>query len=471
MLFCSYVFVFLFLPIVLLGYFRIGRCLPPVWAHLWLVMASFIFYACFKLEYLWIILLSIGVNYACVYMLERMNWSRGKRLAVMWGGIAFNLALLGYFKYAMFVLENLNDAFGMNFTLYKIILPLGISFFTFQQIACLADLYKSRDTPKYTLVNYALFVTFFPQLAAGPIVHHRDMMPQFDLPECGKPNYLNLSAGLHLFAVGLFKKLVIADFFGVWAKNGMDTWSSLPELTFVQAWFSVLAYVFQLYFDFSAYSDMAMGTGRMFNIHLPLNFNSPYRSCSIQEFWRRWHITLGNFLMHYVYFPLGGSRKGEARAYVNLFVVFLLCGIWHAANWAFVLFGFMHGAAMVLNRFWSKMGMVMPRALGWLMTFLFLAVTYPMVRMEKLEHVFRCWRGMFMSSEFSLKSLADITDPVEMPLVYLAAGLLLVLCFPNAAVRNRSFQPTLANGMATVVLLVVAVLHMSRITPFLYFNF
>ncbi len=471
MLFCSYEFVFLFLPIVMVGYFLIANRTRVMWARTWLVAASLLFYGWFKPWYLLIIVSSILVNYACVYMLERLKLSQPKRLVMMWAGIIFDLGLLGYFKYSMFVLANINLALNTHFPIFVIVLPLGISFFTFQQISCLVDLYKSRDEPRYTLLNYSLFVTFFPQLVAGPIVHHHDMMPQFDLPEGGKPNYLNLSAGLHLFAVGLFKKLVIADFLGAWARNGMDTWEKLPELTFWQAWFSVLAYVFQLYFDFSAYSDMAIGLGRMFNIHLPLNFNSPYRSCSIQEFWRRWHMTLGNFLMHYVYFPLGGSRKGETRACVNLFVVFLVCGIWHAANWPFVVFGALHGLAMVANRCWSRLGLVLPKVLGWTLTFAFIVVTYVLVRCTEMARVFRIWRGMFSLPELNWKSVTAIAQPVDMPWLYLLGALLLVLCFPNSSVRNKHFQPTLANGLATVTLLVVAVLHMSRISPFLYFNF
>ena len=478
MLFCSHVFVFVFLPLVLAGYFFIGRVARSEWARAWLVLASFVFYAWMRLDYLWIILSSIAVNYACVFVMER-GWPwRGQRLLpqwqrrlVMWLGILFNIGLLGWFKYVMFVLENVNAAFGTDFVVQKIVLPLGISFFTFQQIACLVDLCKARETPRYTFLNYALFVTFFPQLVAGPIVHHHDMMPQFEKPGSARPDYLNLSAGLWLFAVGLFKKLVIADFLGKWAANGMDTWDRLPELTFWQAWFSVVSFMLQIYFDFSAYSDMAIGLGRMFNIRLPINFNSPYRACSIKAFWQRWHMTLGSFLMNYLYFPLGGSRRGEARAYANLFLVFLACGVWHGANWSFVVFGALHGAAMAAHRAWNKCGFSMARWLAWPLTFVFLALTYAPGRCAKLYQVFRVWRGMFAPTSFSLKSVAVITHPVDWPWLWLAAAAALALCFPNAASREKNFRPTLANGLATVALLAVAVLHISRLSPFLYFNF
>ena len=467
MLFCSHVFIFVFLPIVLAGFFIIGRVARAEWARLWLVLASFVFYAWFKLDFLWIILVSIAVNYACVYAMERGHFKK----PLMWLGILFNLGLLGWFKYAMFVLANLNGAFGTEFAIREIVLPLGISFFTFQQIACLVDLCKPGETPKYTLLNYTLFVTFFPQLVAGPIVRHHEMMPQFDVRENTKPDGLNLAAGLHLFAGGLFKKLVIADFLAKWAHNGMGTWDRLPELTFWQAWFSVVSYMFQVYFDFSAYSDMAMGLGRMFNIRLPVNFNSPYRACNIKEFWQRWHMTLGHFLMTYLYFPLGGSRKGEARAYANLFTVFLLCGIWHGATWTFVLFGALHGLAMAFHRAWGKLGYSLPRLLAWPLTFVFLAFTYAPARCAELGHVFRIWRGMFAPKAFDLASVAKITQPVDMPWLWLAAVFAIVLCFPNSAGRDKNFQPTLANGIATVALLTVAVLHISRLSPFLYFNF
>jgi len=214
-----------------------------------------------------------------------------------------------------------------------------------------------------------------------------------------------------------------------------------------------------------------VGLGRMFNIRLPINFNSPYRACSVAEFWKRWHMTLGAFLMQYVYFPLGGSRKGEARACVNLFLVFLVCGIWHGATWPFVIFGAAHGLAMVVNRVCNKLGFAMHRVAAWLLTFFFLAPTYVLVRCEKMEQVLRVWRGMYMPAEFDLKSVAALAQPFAMPWLYLAGALLLVLCLPNAAGRDKTFQPTLANAAGTVALLVAAVLHMSRISPFLYFNF
>ncbi|MCL1888353.1 MAG: MBOAT family protein [Kiritimatiellaeota bacterium] len=478
MLFCSHVFVFAFLPLVLAGYFAIGRVARAEWTRAWLVLASLVFYAWNRVDYLWIILSSIAVNYACVFVMERgWPWSKSgmppqwQRRLVMWVGVLFNIGLLGWFKYAMFVLENVNDAFGTDYVIRKIILPLGISFFTFQQIACLVDLCKSRETPKYTLLNYTLFVTFFPQLVAGPIVHHHDMMPQFEKRDSVRPDGLNLAAGLHLFAVGLFKKLVIADFVGKWAANGMDKWDRLPELTFWQAWFSVVSYMLQIYFDFSAYSDMAIGLGRMFNIRLPLNFNSPYRARNIKEFWQRWHMTLGSFLMNYLYIPLGGSRRGAARAYANLFLVFLVCGVWHAASWSYVLFGALHGAAMVVHRAWGNRGFRMPVWLAWPLTFVFLAFTYAPARCPKLYQVFRVWRGMFTPSSFNLQSVAKITQPVDWPWLWLAAVFALAVFIPNAAGRDKNFRPTLANGVATVLLLAVAVLHVERLSPFLYFNF
>jgi D-alanyl-lipoteichoic acid acyltransferase DltB (MBOAT superfamily) len=294
-------------------------------------------------------------------------------------GITANLGLLGYFKYSDFLIENINSTLSADVPLLDLALPLAISFFTFQQIAYLVDSYR-RETTEYDFLNYAVFVSFFPQLIAGPIVHHKEMMPQFANIRTKVINYKNISLGLFIFSIGLFKKVVIADSFSVWANAGFDTASTL---NLFEAWATSLSYTFQLYFDFSGYTDMAIGTALLFNIKLPINFHSPYKSTNIQDFWRRWHITLSRFLRDYVYIPLGGNRNGNFHTYNNLMATFILGGIWHGAGWTFVFWGFLHGMALVIFRLWNQLGLKLWTWLAWAITFNFINITWVFFRAEE----------------------------------------------------------------------------------------
>jgi D-alanyl-lipoteichoic acid acyltransferase DltB (MBOAT superfamily) len=304
--------------------------------------------------------------------------------------IAFNLLMLAIYKYTDFLVGNLNLLFSSRLPLPDLVLPLAISFFTFTQIAYLIDSYRG-ETAEYDLLNYALFVTFFPHLIAGPIVHHRDIMKQFASPRTLVVRYHNIGRGLFIFGIGLFKKLVIADTFAVWATGGFDSGQALD---FYSAWVTSLSYSFQIYFDFSGYCDMAIGAALLFNIWLPINFNSPYKALDIQEFWRRWHITLSNFLRDYLYIPLGGNRRGELRTSVNLFVTFLLGGLWHGPSWMFVAWGAMHGAALVLHRLWQRLGRPLPAAVAWLVTFLFVNTTWVLFRAKTWGDAMNVLQGM-----------------------------------------------------------------------------
>jgi len=306
-------------------------------------------------------------------------------------GIVSNVALLGYFKYMDFFIENINLLFGSSISLMHLALPLAISFFTFQQIAYLVDSYR-RETGEYDFLNYALFVTFFPQLIAGPIVHHREMMPQFSSHKNMVTNYTNIALGLFIFSIGLFKKVVIADTFAVWATAGFDT---ATTLNLFEAWATSLSYTFQLYFDFSGYTDMAIGAALLFNIKLPINFNSPYKALNIQDFWRRWHITLSRFLRDYIYIPLGGNRKGEIRTYANLMTTFVIGGIWHGAGWTFVFWGFLHGLALLIHRVWSHFGYKMHTLLAWFITFGFINITWVFFRAKEWGDAIRVLASMF----------------------------------------------------------------------------
>ena len=308
------------------------------------------------------------------------------------------MGLLAYFKYSDFLISNFNFVLSLNVQLLNLALPLAISFFTFQQIAYLVDSYRG-ETNEYDFLNYGVFVTFFPQLIAGPIVHHREMMPQFANIKNKVINFQNLAVGLFVFSIGLFKKVIIADTFSLWATNGFD---NAKVLTFIEAWVTSLSYTFQLYFDFSGYTDMAIGTALLFNIKLPINFNSPYKATNIQDFWRRWHITLSRFLRDYVYIPLGGNRKGNYRTYNNLMATFVIGGIWHGAGWTFIFWGFLHGLALVIQRFWNQLGCKLNTIFGWIITFNFVNIAWIFFRATEWGDAIKVLKGMFGLSGITL---------------------------------------------------------------------
>jgi len=349
MLFNSYQFIFLFLPVALAGYFVAGRFgnLAPV---IWLALASLVFYSVSNWQFVALLLASIAFNYLIGLLLISGRLRPALRFAALTAGVAGDLAVLGYFKYAGFLAANLNAIFSTGLAL-NVLLPVGISFYTFTQIAFLVDAYRG-NVARYALPHYALFVTYFPHLIAGPILHHRDMIPQFERAESKRPDPHLMLCGLIIFAIGLFKKTCLAD--GIQPLVSLAFGPDAP--TFDQAWLGALAYTFQLYFDFSGYSDMAIGISLMFGIFLPLNFNSPYKAQNIIDFWRRWHMTLSQFLRDYLYIPLGGNRHGSVLRYVNLMITMLLGGLWHGAAWTFVIWGALHGAYLCINHAWNRFG-------------------------------------------------------------------------------------------------------------------
>ncbi|QWG18748.1 MBOAT family protein [Bradyrhizobium sediminis] len=349
MLFNSYQFIFLFLPVALAGYFasdRLGNVAPV----LWLALASLGFYSVSGWQFVPLLLGSIAFNYAVGWLMISSRLHPAPRFAILAFGVAGDLAVLGYFKYAGFLAANLNAIFSTGFAV-NVLLPVGISFYTFTQIAFLVDAYRGK-VARYALPHYALFVTYFPHLIAGPILHHRDMIPQFERAEAKRPDPHLILCGLIIFAIGLFKKTCLAD--GIQPLVSLAFGPNAP--TFDQAWLGALAYTFQLYFDFSGYSDMAIGISLMFGIFLPLNFNSPYKATSIVDFWRRWHMTLSQFLRDYLYIPLGGNRHGAVLRYVNLMVTMVLGGLWHGAAWTFVVWGALHGGYLCVNHAWNRFG-------------------------------------------------------------------------------------------------------------------
>ena len=404
MLFNSYEFIFLFLPITFIVFFAIARHGRET-AIAWLVIASLFFYGWWNPAYLILILLSMVVNFGFGKFLSKAHKhnqiNRAKFGLTM--GVLLNLSVLGYFKYANFFIDNLNVITGTNIDLGLIVLPLAISFFTFQQIAYLVDAYKGI-TQEYRFTHYALFVTFFPQLIAGPIVHHKEMLPQFMQQNTLKPRLDNAAIGLSIFFIGLFKKTVLADGVANYSNPVFDAAASGETLTFFTAWGGALAYTMQLYFDFSGYTDMAIGSARLFGIRLPLNFHSPYKATSIVEFWRRWHITLSRFLRDYLYIPLGGSHRGKARRYFNLMATMLLGGLWHGAGWTFVAWGGLHGFYLIANHAWHRVRQMLGRSdatssrigklTAWLITFVAVVVGWVFFRATDFHSAVAILEGM-----------------------------------------------------------------------------
>lgn len=368
MLFNSFSFIFLYLPIVLVGYFLLGRW-RPAWAAGWLALASLFFYGYWDSRYVPLLLGSILMNYGAGRLIAATAPGKARRRWLV-AALAANLLLLAWYKYANFLLDSARMLAGAHWAGWDIVLPVGISFFTFTQIAFLVDCYRGR-VHEYRLVHYVLFVSYFPHLIAGPVLHHAEMMPQFARRGAARASAADLALGLSIFIVGLAKKTLIADPLSTLVGPAFAH-GAQPQL--VEAWIATLAYTFQLYFDFSGYSDMAIGLSRLFGIKLPLNFNSPYQASDIGDFWRRWHMTLSRFLRDYLYIPLGGNRGGAVARCRNLMLTMLLGGLWHGAGWTFVLWGGLHGTYLVIQRGWQSIKGPDGAARRWARPLTFLAV-------------------------------------------------------------------------------------------------
>ncbi len=531
MLFNSYIFIFIFLPVALVGWYGLNKLGRYKLASLFLSAMSLWFYAYFNVSYLAIILCSIGLNYLLSLALtktetknlpadsdaEKLHSTHGiddkmsknataqktplsfARKMGLLAGLVLNLGILFYFKYYDFFIENMNLAFHTDFNLKHILLPLGISFFTFQQMSYVIDRALGRCR-HYDFINYLTFVTFFPQLIAGPIVLHSEIIPQFEDPERRRFDSASFSRGIYLFVLGLTKKVLLADTFGLMANFGFAQTFSLDAVSTV---FVILAYSFELYFDFSGYSDMAIGLGRMFHVELPLNFDSPYRSCSIKEFWQRWHITLSRFFITYVYIPLGGSRKGRARMLLNTFVVFLLSGLWHGAAWNYVAWGAMQGLLVVLD----NLGVVgirgreekrpsrfhIPAPVGWVITFTLFNLSLFFFRSSSMLAAGQLFKNLLsvgfngklfeiaaqldISEIYVLRQALELTAPATVNYLYLFVMLaLFVLAFylifhKNAYERATHNELTSGRCWRICILFIWCVVSLSQVSTFLYFNF
>jgi len=489
MLFNSYEFIFLFLPVTLLVYFGLNRMRLTVASNAWLLFASLVFYSWWNVKYLPLILASILFNYTIGYLIVEHGSLRKQPVSkkgIFIFGLVGNLAFLGYFKYMDFFIGNVNALFSTNLPLLQIVLPLGISFFTITQIAFLVDCYEGLVEDR-KLLSYSLFVTFFPHLLAGPILHHKEMMPQFDSVRNKVLNYRNLSHGLFIFFIGLFKKVIVADELSKTVKAGFDV---APSLNMVEAWVASLSYTFQLYFDFSGYSDMAIGVGLMFNIILPVNFNSPYKAANIIDFWKRWHMSLSGFITTYLYSPILScfSTITIAKSMVGIFLAMFIAGIWHGAGWTFILWGACHGGALVVNHLWKRRRLPMPRILGWVLTFGFVNATMVVFRGKSMADALKVLKGMVgmngvLPASHPVFAFSDLgrgqfwrdllagVKGTDMTLWTLLVILVLTLTLKNSVQLERNFKPSWKTLTFVVIIGFYALANMSKVSEFLYFQF
>ncbi len=401
MLFNSYIFIFLFLPLTIFLFFSAAKYSREA-ALTVLFCASFIFYSWCDYRFGIILLISIGLNYfISSAIIATLSIKIRKQYLIL--GIIFNLSMLGYFKYVDFFIQSVNSVTQLQIDSFNVILPIGISFYSFTQIAFLVDSYRGL-IKKYKLLNYAVFVTYFPHLIAGPIIHHMEVMPQFEKSSIFKFSSRNVLVGLTIFAIGLFKKVVFADYLANLVIPVFDTHSA--SLSTLDAWVGALAYTFELYFDFSGYSDMAIGLSLLYGIKLPINFYSPYKSINIIEFWRRWNMTLSRFLLNYLYIPLGGNRTGSTRRYMNLMITMLLGGLWHGASWTFVIWGCLHGVYLCVNHGWisikklsnfSLINVYLSSFLSRLTTFVAVVIAWVFFRAPDFQSAFSILRAMFLN--------------------------------------------------------------------------
>jgi D-alanyl-lipoteichoic acid acyltransferase DltB (MBOAT superfamily) len=453
-----------------MAYFAIGLSSSGDFRQkVFLACASFFFYGYWNVMYVPLLVGSILVNFGVARQLAASDRQKNYGRTWLVFGVIFNIGLLCYFKYMDFLIESINYVSGSSISVMHIVLPLAISFFTFQQIAYLVDSRRGVVSSSH-FWDYLVFVTFFPQLIAGPIVHHVEMMPQFMDAMKKRIDWNNMSMGVYLFSLGLFKKVMIADRLSVWVNAG---YSDIGGLNLISSWAVTLAYTFQIYFDFSGYMDMAHGCARMFNITLPNNFDSPYKSLGIQDFWRRWHITLGRFLRDYLYIPLGGGRGSSVKTIRNVLITFFLGGIWHGAGWTFVIWGSLHGIGLVVQRLWRTVGVSIPKYLSWFMTFLFVHFAWVFFRAVEVGDAWSIVRTMFgledVVSPFVANPLAGVGGIAV--LCTLLVCFVLVLFFGNSHKMGDSFVAEPKRLVYSAGIFTVSLLHLNTVTEFIYFQF
>ncbi|MFN7972691.1 MAG: MBOAT family O-acyltransferase [Acidobacteriota bacterium] len=481
----SYEFLFVFLPIVVAGFHLLnGRGWSEA-AKGWLLLASMVFYGYWNVRYLPVILGSGTLNYAIGRAFHRTSGAKGtearRRYALLCAGVAVNLALLAYFKYLDFIVDNVNAVARTHIARPHVLLPMGISFFTFTQISYIVDAYRGTAKRASTL-DYYLFVSYFPHIIAGPILHHREIIPQFETIKEKVCSYRNLCVGLFLIFIGLFKKVVLADYFVDYADQGYNV---AKFLTFIDAWTTSLSYCLYVYFDFSGYTDMALGASLMVNIQLPANFNSPYKALNIQDYWRRWHMTLGRFLRDYVYIPLGGSRGSELMTFRNLVITFVLCGLWHGAAWGYVAWGLMQGVCIALLRQWQKLKIPIPYLVNVFLAFNFFNLSHIPFRSNGWKDMRKVLGGMigldgvmlpeFWQGRLGALARAGVTFgnvvTTRSTILMTILGLVIVLCLDNSMEMAARFKPTVRTWLLLAIAAIGGLAGIGRVREFLYFIF
>jgi alginate O-acetyltransferase complex protein AlgI len=473
MLFNSFEFLFVFLPLLLLAFYGFSRRGKIREARFILLTGSLFFYAYWDIRFLPLLLVSIAWNYLIGTRLIQEQREKTKK-ALLTLGIGADLLLLFLFKYSGFAVEILNGWFSLSLKQPHFTLPLGISFFTFTQIAYLVDTY-SQKAEKSRWDSYALFVTIFPHLIAGPILHHKQMVQQFDNPSRFHWNPENFAQGLMIFAIGLCKKIFLADRLAHIAAPVFDgQWSAI---SFSDAWFGSLAYTLQLYFDFSGYSDMAIGLGLLFNLQLPVNFDSPYQSTSLIDFWKRWHMTLSQFLKDYLYIPLGGNRKGEWKKMRNLLITMILGGLWHGAGWTYLAWGALHGSLLAINHLWRRVGIVLPRLLSWLLTFNAVVIGWVFFRSPHLKRAVDILSAMADVRGFHFPHLkrtvlaTGILHLDWLDSLLLISGLIIAFFLPNVREIRERWQPRFSFALGLGIAWAFAILFLQSPSEFLYYQF
>lgn len=478
------------MPVTFFVYFYLNYKRLVTASKAWLVVSSLFFYSWWNVVYLPLILVSILFNYTISCSMDKSSVNKKQNFSnffLLQVAIVFNIGLLGYFKYMDFFIQNTNFIFDSHIEFLNLALPLAISFFTLQQIAYVVDCYEGLVKER-NFLNYVIFVTFFPQLIAGPIVHHKEMMYQFSNIRNKVRSYSNITKGLFIFSIGLFKKVVIADSFSIWATSGFDESNAL---NLFEAWATSLSYTFQLYFDFSGYMDMAIGVALLFNIKLPENFNSPYKATGMIDFWRRWHITLTNFITTYVYTPLIRSlKKPTFHLVMGMTVVtFLIAGLWHGASWMFIIFGALNGIGIVINHYWRKTKIKINIILAWFITFNFVNITLIFFRAKEWDDAVKVITSMFsldnirlpnflpfdlsFLSSYNIKFghfLENIQGGVDTGL-WLVLGFILVLVFQNSNQMVKHFKPNYVTLFYTVFLFIVSIASLNNKSEFIYFQF
>ena len=465
MLFNSDVFLLVFLPAVLLAFRALTAVRNERATLVFLIVASLLFYGWWEWRYVLLLVTSVLFNFVWARWLIQCRTASARRVLLVLG-ITANLAALGYFKYARFVLDTLAGIGGWQWQIPQIVLPLAISFFTFEQIAYLVDTVRGR-VPAHGFLQYAAFIVFFPRLLAGPIVRPHEVLPQLGAATLCRFDSNHVSTGLFIFSFGLAKKVLLADTFGAWADPLFD---SVSPVSLNDGWGAAVAFFLQVYFDFSGYSDMAIGLALLFNIRLPENFDSPYQAKNLIEFWRRWHMTLSRFLRDYVYIPLGGTRAGVIHEYANLIVTMTLGGLWHGAGWTFVMFGAVHGIALVSTHAWSRFGRPLPLACAWALTVVFVVVSFVLFRAPSLERVGVVLSGMVGLNGVSLAHGAHTIGGNRWK--WLLVGLGIVLFCPNRQqIVAWPWRSRVAYAATFAVLAGVSWLALGNPTPFVYFQF